>query len=437
MNLSNLKWRLLALIITSQICSYTYAEDELITQQIIVNVTEPGTLSNKIGTKNIYNITNLKLKGNLNIDDIEIVREMGGCYNWQGIQTNGNLQNLDLSDVKFVDSDHEIDVCTEKGIYEFASIGENGFNHYLFASLPKLKTVICPKNSNSNSLFNNCDAIESFKLAPGTTSIEPGMFSNCDALTSVSLPDGIISIGHGAFADCKNLTSIDFPSDLTSIGYAAFNYCTKLRDIKLPSKLESIGDEAFAHCESMTHLIIPSSLKPCDHANLLGWGWQVFQHCYSLKEITIPEGITEIPIGSFLMCKSLSSISLPASLEAIRGSAFRGCSQLMEIWANMNIPATCADDTFGDDDAFGKVDESQCILYVPEGSYSLYNSAEVWRDFNNIVEFAPSGILNIKKRNRYEQSLYYSINGEKIKNLRKGLNIVTYNDGTSKKILTK
>jgi hypothetical protein len=49
------------------------AEDGLITEQITITLDEPGTLGSKIGFKKKNLITNLKIKGALNIDDIKFV----------------------------------------------------------------------------------------------------------------------------------------------------------------------------------------------------------------------------------------------------------------------------------------------------------------------------------------------------------------------------
>ncbi len=36
--------------------------------------------------------------------------------------------------------------------------------------------------------------------------------------------------------------------------------------------------------------------------------------------------------------------------------------------------------------AFYGIDKEVCTLYVPQGSKSSYQNAEIWRDFKNIVE---------------------------------------------------
>ena len=81
-------------------------DSNLITQQITVNVSEAGTLRNLIDENEKYKITNLKVSGYLNIDDVGVIREMaGGYYGKYGPQYPGHLYHLDLKDAQFVASD--------------------------------------------------------------------------------------------------------------------------------------------------------------------------------------------------------------------------------------------------------------------------------------------------------------------------------------------
>lgn len=106
----------LLLLVTMLFCSVSsvLADDsELITKQITVNVSKAGTLKDKIGSSKKYRITSLKVTGELDVDDIQFIREMSGCYSaasssadggktWKHEFDNGNLQYLDIKDVQFV-----------------------------------------------------------------------------------------------------------------------------------------------------------------------------------------------------------------------------------------------------------------------------------------------------------------------------------------------
>ena len=67
------------------------ADDDLITKQITVKLDKAGTLPNKIGSSRKYNITNLKLIGEINGTELRMIREMAG-RDYRGDVTEGNLR---------------------------------------------------------------------------------------------------------------------------------------------------------------------------------------------------------------------------------------------------------------------------------------------------------------------------------------------------------
>lgn len=74
-------------------CFASYAADEdLITKQITLNLTEAGTLPNKIGSSKKNLITNLKIIGEINGTDLRFIREMAGG-DVHGDRTSGNLED--------------------------------------------------------------------------------------------------------------------------------------------------------------------------------------------------------------------------------------------------------------------------------------------------------------------------------------------------------
>lgn len=101
------------------------ANDDLITKQITINLDKAGTLPNKIASSEMYKITNLKIIGEINGTDWNMIREMAGRDN-RGYGTEGKLSVLDLSEAKIVkggDSYYPGDNCYTSN----DEIGEKAF----------------------------------------------------------------------------------------------------------------------------------------------------------------------------------------------------------------------------------------------------------------------------------------------------------------------
>ena len=78
------------------------ADADLITKQITIKLDEAGTLPDKIGNSRMYDVTNLKIIGEINGTDLRMIREMAGS-NYNAQDTKGKLSVLDLSEAKIVE----------------------------------------------------------------------------------------------------------------------------------------------------------------------------------------------------------------------------------------------------------------------------------------------------------------------------------------------
>ena len=129
------------------------AEDNLITKQITIKLDEAGTLPDKIGDTKKYQITNLKIIGEINGTDLKMIRKMAGCDSG-GSYTEGKLSVLDLKEAKVV---------------------EGGAEYF------------CSHDYNTKFYHTSKDKIGDYA------------FSGCSGLTSLTLPSGVTEIGGVAF----------------------------------------------------------------------------------------------------------------------------------------------------------------------------------------------------------------------------------------------
>ena len=236
------------------------ANDDLITKQITIKLDKAGTLPDRIASSKKYKITNLKIVGEINGTDWNMIREMAG-RNYQESSTEGNLSVLDLSEAKIVAG----------GDYYYY---DNLFNNKVYTSNDEI----------GEYAFAYCSGLTSLTLPVGITSIGEFAFSGCSGLTSLTLPAGITSIGEYAFSGCSGLTSLNLPAGITSIDKYAFSGCSRLTSLTLPAGITWIGESAFSYCSGLTSIYVYAEKVP-------RIGRYAFEGCASRKcTLYVPKG---------------------------------------------------------------------------------------------------------------------------------------------------
>lgn len=185
---------------------------EKMSSGITVVVNQAGTLSTKISSKDKENISRLKVIGPINIDDIQFLREMAGCwFEERDKRSYGSLSHLDLDAARLVGSDKSINIYIQgwwndptNRLVNTAKIEPNGkeFSH-LFSQVTRLSSVVMP----------------SYLTTTGR-----GTFIG-SPIRSVSMSENVTTIGESCFSECEDLTSINLPASVKSIGAYAFRYC--------------------------------------------------------------------------------------------------------------------------------------------------------------------------------------------------------------------
>ena len=372
-------------------CLSLYAADNgLITKQITIELEKAGTLPDRITSIKKYEITNLKIIGEINGTDLRMIREMAG-RDYISNSTDGKLSVLDLSKAKIVEGG----VCYYYDCYTSNDvIGDRA--------------------------FASCSGLTSLTLPAGITEIDDGAFWYCSGLTSLNLPAGITYIGWYAFEGCSGLTSLTLPAGITRISRGAFIDCSGLTSLTLPAGITEIEPWAFIGCSGLTSLTLPASITEI--------GSDAFCGCSGLTSLTLPAGITSIGYSAFQGCSGLTSLTLPAGITWIGSNAFDGCSGLTSIYVYSKKVPLIAGNAF---EGFGA---KKCTLYVPMGTRDDYCASDFGNYFENIVEFEATGIDKTTISTDVEEVARYSVNGQQLSAPTKGLNIVKYSDGSVKKV---
>ncbi len=217
--------------------------------------------------------------------------------------------------------------------------------------------------------FSRCTRLTSVTIGNSVTYIEGYAFYECTGLTSLTIPNSVTYIGGYAFYKCTGLTSLTIGNSVTSIEYNAFAYCSSLTSIEIPNSVTRIGDQAFYYCSGLTSVTIGNSVTSIGEGAFMG--------CDGLTSVTIPNSVKSIERYAFEYCSGLTSVTIPNSVTNIGSSAFEYCSGLTSVTNFANTPQEIDIYVFGN--------KSTCVLYVPAGSISAYQSADGWKNFTNIL----------------------------------------------------
>ena len=265
------------------------------------------------------------------------------------------------------------------------------------------------------------------------TNIGETAFANCYKMISITIPNSVKSIGYLAFSGCRALTSINVPKGVTCIEDFTFRDCSSLSSISIPDGVTSIGENAFCFCSSLTSVTIPNSVK-----NIGGGAFSV---C-GLTSLIIPDGVTSIGSGALGGCRNLKSIIIPNSMTFIGSSAFEDCNALKDVycWAEkLGTYGSQEGGLYAFVNSFNGSYLKNVTLHVPEKSIEAYEETKPWSQFGKIVALSdndpqPTSVKSLKTGETASPVATYSIDGRRLSQPQRGLNIILMSDGTTKKV---
>ncbi|MBQ3768620.1 MAG: leucine-rich repeat domain-containing protein [Prevotella sp.] len=213
------------------------------------------------------------------------------------------------------------------------------------------------------------------------TNIAPSSFSGCKGLTAVTIGNSIKKIQYKAFYDCSNLTTFNIPASVTDIGLQAFEktaWYTNLPDGLIYKDNVLFGykgkkPEGDLNIVDGTRVIAYSAIFDCD-----------------ITSVSIPNSVMFIGQQAFQGCYLLKSVTIPNSVKSIGFRAFAE-SRLTEIHSLMKEPCKLEDEAFRYQYIDAETYYSRVTLYVPAGTKALYEAADGWKEFKNIVEMESEG----------------------------------------------
>lgn len=235
-------------------------------------------------------------------------------------------------------------------------------------------TVNCNIPSQTGSSLFNGSKFSSVKIGDDVETVGDYAFYGCSTLTSVTIGNSVKTIGENAFRQISNITSLTIGNSVTSIGKDAFCGCHGLTSVTIPNSVTTIENSAFYSCDGLTSVTIGNSVRTI--------GEYAFYKCPKLTSVIIPNSVKSIGKYAFEDCSGLTSVTIGSSVTTIGSMAFYKCSALTGIY---NYATTPQDITSYDFSNFS------ATLHVVPGYGDVYRAANVWKDFQTIVDDATDG----------------------------------------------
>lgn len=238
---------------------------------------------------------------------------------------------------------------------------------------------------------------------------------------TIEIPESVESFGMGCFASSA-LEEFTIPSKINVIAFGLFYSCRRLKKVNIHDGVTEIQERAFYHSGIET-LDMPQSVKSVGpefvgetvHLKEIRWSKQIKElprealaRLY-MEEFHLPEHITKLGDKCFLDCKT-KRIYLHKNIEKLGKGVFNYSNELdplpnsnfksyiEEIHVAWDVPPTIdnvldpltfdivAEKGMGSPNYFLPPDFKKVKLYVPRGSKTLYEKADLWNKFDNIIE---------------------------------------------------
>ena len=248
---------------------------------------------------------------------------------------------------------------------------------------------------------------QEFEIPNSVKSISNGAFYG-RKMTSVTIPQSVTDILAEAFVGCSSLTSIFIPNSVTSIGTGVFGGCNNLTSIIVEedNPVYDSRDNCNAIIKTDEETLVQGCSTTVIPQSVSTIGLYAFWGINSLKHIEIPSNVLGISSWAFAGT-GLTSVTIPQTIIFIAGVSF-ACN-LKSVIVEHKEPLTIDAHAFSD---FNK----SAVLYVPAGSKAAYESAEVWKDFKEIIEMGETASITIGKSGKAsycgDQSLDFSFSEE-------------------------
>lgn len=267
-----------------------------------------------------------------------------------------------------------------------------------------------------NNAFENCKSIKAFELQ-SIISIANYAFKDCNAANSVILGDGLQTLGDGIFYNCRNIESLIIPGNVENIGTSIFSGCSALKNL------------TFNDGESTLHLPIgsydgaTSVLKKEVNGTMIRFKIQYYKSSFDglpIEKLYIGRNLSDTPrytisgdggvdyylitsfdapfnnlprlkklsIGEFVNILGPNETYISEVEMYVTPGSFKKSRTLETVTVKNTTPPSGVE--------FSSTAYSKATLVVPDNTVSLYQVADGWKEFLNILDETSAGVDEIR-----------------------------------------
>lgn len=336
------------------------------------------------------------------------------------IYADKEFQVVSIADNAFKNCTEIVGLEIEDGIM---SIGSNAFE-----GCKNLNNVVLPESVNVLGVgaFKSCISLSTCSWSGSIKNLPDECFYGCASLQDVSL-EGIESIGNSCFYDCDGLAKIILTPSIKSLGTDAFRACSNLKEFIIEDAYSTIDFPAGSYDGATSiqkkeingktiqfkieyynpffsglpieKLYIGRNLSYSPRYTISGDGGVDY---YLIKSYDAPFGnlsnLTELIVGENVSTIGSSEAFIDEVGLAVTPGSFKKCSSLKKVTVKNSTPPTGAE--------FSNAAYSNATLIVPDNTVSLFQVADGWKEFINILDESSAGIEPITISNIPQISIF-------------------------------
>ena len=164
---------------------------------------------------------------------------------------------------------------------------------------------------------------------------------------------------------------------------------------------------------------------------------EAFKGCQEITSVDIPSTVSTIGAGAFEDCSNLTQINIGKGIKEIGSKAFANIfTNTSRTRSESSLDVYCESEFIpsASSDAFEGTPLSKATLHVPDQLVDVYKLVLPWNGFGSIVGLNTTGIEKVLDS---QDVRIYDIKGNRLDNLRKGINVIKMSDGRTKKVMVK